>query len=1092
MSIIRWSFPFFTGLRVHAALCATFYSLLVLVAPLRAQTTGTILGQVADPSGASIVGAEVEAQNTGTGLVRQTTTNETGFYIFNALPTGLYHVTVASEGFSTYSRSEVEVSVAQNSRVDVEMTVGAVTETVEVAADAIRVDTRQTMLGATMDNDRVQNLPLNGRNVLQLATLLPGVGRSVLRTTIPDGRGGNTFSVSGSRINENNVLLDGASLSGGMWNRSQNLPSPDSLGEFRAITNTYGAEHGRASGGVFTAVTKSGTNEFHGGVWEFLRNDKLNARNFFAPSKPTLRQNQFGAKLGGPIVRNKTFFFASYQGLRVRQQSVITSFPLTASERQGDFSSSAKAVLDPDSGTPFAKNEIPSSRFDPMAVNYANEYIPLPNQPDGRSIELRGRPTDSNQFTLKGDHNFNSEHRASFRYYRNKDTNGAFRGGISPGLVGSAFSVVDSYTGSSTHNFGPTSLGEFRVSYTTVTAESTSAVRALSPRDLGGNFNVDGANTATPDVNITGRGNTAASFPARRPDKTLQIGGKLSWIKGKHAVKVGAETYRLIGGETAQWRSAGQFTFNGNFTELSSADFMLGRPSNLRAQSTIHNDTFTNNYHFFVQDDFKVSTRLTLNLGLRYEVQPPWAQKFDFQSTIRPAAPCFGNCQQSQVFPEAAPGTVYPGDTGVARGLVDTDKNNLAPRVGLAWDVFGNGKTSVRAAYGIFNAYIGYNQSAVSHASQPFLLSVFLAAPPSFADPWSESSDPFPYSQDTFNYANPVRQYAISPDFRDAYVQQWNLNIQQQLADSWFLQIAYVGKNSHKLNYPREANMALWQPGATARNVQQRRQFLTDFYGSVSSLHADGNSTYNAFQLLLQKRFARGYTLQTSYSFGKSLDDRSRSVPGQTGPQNPFDPHSGEKARSDFDQQHIFSLNGIWDLPFGRGQKFGGGWHPALNAVAGGWRLSGIVRLLSGVPLSVVSGRDFALVGAGRNLGPQRPDVVGEWKLPGGRSRGETLARYFNTDAFIRNAGPGKEGQFGNAGRNIITGPGDIVTTLGIQKRFSLPKDGHTIEFRGEFYDLLNRPNFGNPISNLRSPAFGRTTRAGGSRVVQLALRYDF
>ena len=1091
MFAISWRFPWRSGLRVRLAFVAALCCALALAAPAIAQTTGTILGQVADPSGAAIIAADVTAKNSGTGVMRETATDETGFYIFNALPTGTYQVTVTFEGFSAYSRSEVEVRVAQNSRVDVEMTVGSVTETVEVAADAIRVDTRETMLGATMDNDRVQNLPLNGRNVLQLATLLPGVGRSVLRTTIPDGRGGNTFSVSGSRINENNVLLDGASLSGGMWNRSQNLPSPDSLGEFRAITNTYSAEHGRASGGVFTAVTKSGTNDIHGGVWEFLRNDALNARTFFAPSKPLLRQNQFGGKLGGPIVRNKTFFFGSYQGLRIRQQSVITSFPISSAERDGDFSSASAAVLDPDTGMPFAQSRIPASRFDPMAVNYAREYIPLPNQPDGRSIELRPRPSDSDQFTLKGDHNFSAGHRATFRYYRNKNISD-YRGGISPGLVGSVFSVVDSYTGSSTHNFSATSLGEFRVSYTTVTAESTSPRQGMSPRDLGGNFNYDGPVTATPEVNIVGRGFAAGSFPARRPDKTLQIGGKVSWIKGRHALKIGAETYQLVGGETAQFRSAGVFTFNGNFTELAAADYMLGKPSNLRAQSTIHNDTFTSNYHFFVQDDFKVSPRLTLNLGLRYEVQPPWAQKFDFQSTIRPAAPCFGNCQQSTVFPEAAPGTVYPGDQGVARGLVDTDMNNLAPRVGMAWDVSGNGKTSVRAAYGVFYAYIGYNQSAVSHASQPFLLSVFLAAPPSFNDPWSASSDPFPYSQDTFNYANPVRQYAISPDFRDAYVQQWNLNIQQQLGDDWFLQVAYVGKNSHKLNYPREANMATWQPGATARNIQQRRQFLTQYYGSVSSLHADGNSTYNAMQLLLQKRFARGYTLQTSYSFGKSLDDRSRSVPGQTGPQNPFDPHAGEKARSDFDQKHIFSMNGILDLPFGHGRRFGGGWHPALNAIAGGWRLSGIVRLLSGIPLSVISGRDYALVGAGRNLGPQRPDVVGEWKLPGGRSRGETIARYFDTTAFTRNAGPGKEGQFGNAGRNIITGTGDVVTTLAVQKRFPMWAEGHTVELRGEFYDLLNRPNFGNPNGNLRSPAFGRITGAGGSRVVQVALRYDF
>ena len=287
--------------------------------------------------------------------------------------------------------------------------------------------------------------------------------------------------------------------------------------------------------------------------------------------------------------------------------------------------------------------------------------------------------------------------------------------------------------------------------------------------------------------------------------------------------------------------------------------------------------------------------------------------------------------------------------------------------------------------------------------------------------------------------------------------------------------------------------MALWEPGATARNIQQRRQFLTDFYGSVSSLHADGNSTYNAFQLLLQKRFARGYTMQTSYSFGKSLDDRSRSVPGQTGPQNPFDPHSGEKARSDFDQKHIFSLNGIWDLPFGRGQKLGGGWHPALNAIAGGWRLSGIVRLLSGVPLSVISGRDFALVGAGRNLGPQRPDVVGEWELPGGRSRGEVLARYFNTDAFHsqRGAWQGRSirergSQHHHRSWRYRDHPGH-TETISVAEGWS-----HHRVFVGELYDLLNRPNFGSPISNMRSPAFGRTTRAGGSRVVQVALRYDF
>jgi len=1070
---------------------ATILLLALLPWSLFGQTTGTILGQVADPSGAAIVGAEVQAENTGTGLVLQTTTDETGFYIFNALPTGLYRVTVSSPGFATYSRSEVQVKVAQNSRVDVEMKVGAVAESVEVAADAIRVDTRETMLGATVDNDRVRNLPLNGRNALQLATLLPGVGKPTLPTQITNGRGGVMFSVSGSRGTENNVMLDGATFTGTMWNRSQNLPSPDALEEFRVLTNTYSAEYGRASGGVFTAVTKSGTNEFHGGVWEFLRNDKLNARNFFATGKPVLRQNQFGAKLGGPVIRNKTFFFASYQGLRIRQQSVLTSFPPTAEELQGDFSALSKPVLDPETNQPFPGNQIPASRFDPLSVNYANEYIPLPNQPDGRFIELRGVPNDSDQVTIKGDHDFNSSHRLSFRWYRNKDSAGNSLGGNSPVLTGNRSSVVNSYTASSTHIFNPGFLGELRFSYTTVFAKQIPGSGNKSPRDLGANFNQDGEVPLAPVVRLSGRFTANPEFLAERPDDTWQFGGKFSWIRGKHTVKAGTEIFLLAGNEFAQWRSSGYWTFNGGFTKDAVADYLVGKPSNLFMQSVIRDQALSTAYQAFVQDDYKITPRLTLNLGLRYEAQTPWIQKEDAHASIRPYPGCsLSECWQSRRFPDAPPGLVYPGDPGVPRGLIPTDKNNFNPRIGIAWDLFGNGRTSVRAAYGIFSAVNPYIMTATVNQSPPFLLPISLPSPPSFSDPWIGREDPFPYDGHTFSF--PVQLYTISPDFRDGYVQQWNFNIQQQLGSNWFVQAGYVGRAGHKLSHTREANAAIWQPGATAKNIQQRRPFFPQFYSAVSLISSISNSNYHSLQLLAEKRFSLGYTLQAAYTFGKSIDDRSRGAVDGGGPQDPNNIR-GDRALSDFDQRHIFSLNGIWDLPFGRGRQFGGRWHPVLNAIVGDWRLSGILRLLSGTPFSVVSGRDNALVGSGRNMGPQRPDVVGEWKLPGGRSRGEKIAKYFNTDAFIPNAGPGKEGQFGNAGRNIITGPGDVVTNLAIQKRFPLPKEKlGRIEFRGEIFGLLNRPNLGNPNANLVSKAFGRITSAGGSRVVQLALRWDF
>ena len=1050
-----------------------------------AQTTGTIHGRVLDPAGASVPSASVEVNNVGTGLVQTATTNQEGLYLVPSLPVGSYEVSVSAQGFRGFVQSGITLQVAQNARVDITLELGEVVETVEVNAEAISVDTQGTTVGATMDNARVQNLPLNGRNVLQLATLLPGVGRAVLPLQNFSGRGGAMFSVSGSRENENEVLLDGASFTGGMWNRSQNLPSPDTMQEFRVLTNTYSAEYGRSSGGIFLAITKSGTNEFHGSAWEFFRNDKLNARNFFATGKPILRQNQFGAKLGGPIIRNKTFFFGSYQGLRIRKQSVLTSFPLTAAERQGDFSSSSKAVLDPETGMPFEGNQILSSRFDPLAVNYMNEYLLLPNQPDGRLIELRSRPTDSDQITIKGDHEFNPGHRVSFRWYRNKDENRASGGQNSPVLVGTASNTVNSYTASSTHVFNPNFLGDFRFSYTTVNSAGFPGPGEKTPRELGGNFNQDGPIAVAPSTAVSGRFGVSGQFPYERPDRTVQFGGKLSWIRGNHNIKAGAEVYARKGVEIAQFAGSGRFTFNGLFSGHAAADYLIGRPSNFFLQTTITDQALSNNYHAFVQDDYKVTPRLTLNLGLRYELHTPWVQEQDFHASIRPDAPCFTDCQQSQRFPDAPPGLVYPGDAGVPRGLAPTDKNNWAPRIGLAWDPFGNGRTSIRAAYGVSYVYIGYNMTATVNQSPPFLLPISIPSPPSFSDPWRGRTDPNPYDGKTFTF--PIQLYSISPDFRDGYVQQWNFNIQQQMGRSWFVQAGYVGRAAHKLSFTREVNAAVYGPGATAGNRQQRRPFFPEFYSAVSHIGAESNSNYHSLQVLVEKEFASGYTLQMAYTLAKSIDDRSRSVPGQTGPQDPSNFLNGERALSDFDQRQIFSLNGIWDLPVLKGR---GGF---VSTVFGGWRLSGLLRLDSGFPFLVRSGRDNALVGAGRNMGPQRPDVVGEWKLPDGRSRGEVIAEYFNTDAFIPNAGPGKEGQFGNAGRNIIIGPGNIGTDLAIQKRFPLPKERlGQIEFRGEFFNLLNRPNLNNPSPNLVSPAFGRITRAGEARVVQLGLRWDF
>jgi hypothetical protein len=348
---------------------------------LLGQTTGTILGQVSDSSGATVSTAKVQVQNVGTGLTREAETNEAGSYLVLSLPTGTYKITVTAPGFKSYSQSNITLQVGQNARVDVPLTLGAVSESVDISAAALAVDTQSTTIGATIDNRRLVNIPMNGRNVLSLAQLLPGVGTGNIPTTVTFSRSGPTLSVSGSRTNQNNIMLDGTTMIGAMGNVAQNLPSPDALQEFRLLTNTFSAEYGRAAGGVFLAVTKSGTNEVHGSLWEFLRNDALNARNFFAAGKPFLRQNQFGGSVGGPVVlpgyngKNRTFLFGSYQGLRIRQQSLITTFPPSASELAGDFSGSTAVVRDPVTGQPFPGNRIPTSRFDPLA-----ETVPSANQ----------------------------------------------------------------------------------------------------------------------------------------------------------------------------------------------------------------------------------------------------------------------------------------------------------------------------------------------------------------------------------------------------------------------------------------------------------------------------------------------------------------------------------------------------------------------------------------------------------------------------------------------------------------------------------------------------------------------------------------
>ncbi len=1075
---------------------ATLLLLAFLSANLLGQTTGTIVGKVSDQSGAVVAGATVTAQNVGTRYTRDAVSNGEGEYVIPSLPIGGYSITVHSQGFKEFTQTGITLEVGQNARVDVGLQVGAATQSVSVSAAALAVDTESTTVGQVIDNQRIQSIPLNGRDVMALMLLLPGVGNiASLPTIITFSRGGPTFTVSGGRENANAVDLDGSIFAGAMGNVAQNLPSPDSLQEFRMLTNTYDAEYGRASGGVVFAVTKSGTNRLHGAGWEFLRNDKLNARNYFNPAstgpKPYLRQNQFGGTFGGPVVlphyngKDRTFFFVGYQGLRISQESNDISVPPTAAQLGGDFAGQAP-IIDPLTGVQFPGNIIPTARLDPLAVNMAKTFLTVNPVTNANVLQLYSLPSTSNQVSVKIDQKLSEKDHVSFRYYWDNDVASNEGGGDSKILtVGASQGTrIVSYAVNETHIFSPSLLNEATYSYTQPHSLFVASPNNKTAKELGGLAGQQGPVPLAPTPTVSGFFSISPLFPLTEPDEFNQVSDKLSWITGRHSLKFGGLYLHIHHFSTSQYGGSGFFTFDGSYTGNAVADYMIGRSTNLFQQSSLDDNSVTSEYQFFAQDDFKVSSRLTLDLGLRYELDTPPIQLQNQTATIRPFVGCtLTTCEQSKLFPTAPPGLVYPGDPGVPRGLVPADKWNFQPRVGFAYDPRGNGRTSIRGAFGIFYDYTGAIVSATVNQTLPYVVPLSFA-PPSFANPYEGTTDPFPYTVDLQNpvFTYPTQQYSVASDFKNGYIEGYNFNVQQQIGQDILFQVGYYGKNGHRLSDDHEANPAVYAPGATIANVQSRRQFFNQFYSSIGLITSDAKSNYNSLQASLDKRFTRGYTIGLAYTFSKSLDNRSTfSVDGVSGA-NPFNYLQGEYGLSDYDQRNILAINGVWDLPF----LTHNGW---LTTALGGWQLAGNTKYGTGNPFNAVSGQDFTLEGAGRGTAAQRPNISGNPTLSGGRSTPAKVAEFFNTTVY---SAP-DPGQYGNSRRNTIIGPPYVDTDLAVLKRFQFPEPAWgAFQFRLEVFNLFNNVSFNAPNNTFTSPSFGEIQSAQAARIIQLGLRYDF
>ena len=1110
------------------------------------QITGSIAGTVKDDKGAVVTNADVIATNVATGFMRATKTGGDGTYNIQYLPVGEYTVAVDAPGFKKFLQQNLVIAVDQIQALNVTLTVGEATQTIEVNTAPPLVNTNTSEVGRTISPHEMNNFPLTTRNAYAALSVVPGVqsnsqsnsqntpnfviGVPSTQVIINGGVDGGVPMVS--------FYLDGGINMTGLRNYGNPLPNPDALEEFRVETSNYAAQYGRMSGGVVTAVTRSGTNQFHGSVFEFFRDTNMNANSWGnSPSlKTPFHRNNFGGTVGGPIVKDKAFFFFSYGGLRQTVGQFLSGGIVpTALERLGDFTQSytynattgVKTPIIPNmpgTKTPWVgtntsvncqvavKGCIPQTALDVTAANLLKTYIPLPNSPTvaapGNYIGNFSSPTDQNEYLGKYDQILGANDHLSVSYFYLRTTQGGYGGGNIPYSINNSFATQQNVNISDIHTFSATTANQVWLNFTRVAGGRVNTP-TVSLGDLGSSFTIQGPK-GLPQLAPSGYFAAGGALAGPVSDTNFYgLRDVVSLTKGRHTLNLGAEVSLEKDEIVGNLYNFGVINFNSSgptTTGNVAADFVTGQVSSMEQDNPYHGLLNTWYYAFFVQDNYRITPRFTANLGLRYDIEQAPVESQNLTAAFVPG-------RQSTVVPSAPLGVLFPGDTGIPRGIAQTPKTHFSPRLGMAWDPFGDGKTAVRAAAGIFYGSVSGNEWNQPANAQPYAIRQTFNSITSLSNVYGNKAsfpngDPFPY---VYSPTNPrwlpsAAVEAIDPNYKWPASYQFNVAVEQQLPAGIVLQTAYVGNLVRHVPTAPDANNPIFAPNAdtSQTSLNARRPYFGannangNTLGQVILIESGQTANFHSLQVSAHKPLGHNFLVNGFFVWSHSLWSSNASAIGLAPTAQNYTYLNEERGPSDQDRRNMVGINGVWNLNYYNGSS------RFLGVLLNGYSISTIASFNSGQPVNITTGADNNK----DNYNNDRPNLVPGVNpfLSHNRPRFTAAQAWFNTAAFTPNCqqattgtnkvcttttGIGPGGADGNTPRDSLRAPGYRDVDLGVSRTFKFER-GIGLTFRADATNAFNMVSLNAPTANLSSGNNGKITGAASPRLIQVGARISF